>query len=167
VHDHQVVICFVAGAPGSGKSSIAELLVERLPHFVVLDMDLLLDTAGALAGTDLRSSTAADLWPAYNHLWLQLIRAISVAHPVVVLGPLNPDEIADKGIRWAVLDCSDEGRRARLEARGYGEAAIRDALDDAAALRRYEMLTIATDDATPDQIADAVVQWTDAGSESV
>jgi hypothetical protein len=138
---------------------MTRLLVERLPHFVVLDMDVLLEPVGVLAGTDLRSLDSRPLWPAYNAVWFQLIRAISVAHPVLVLGPLNPDEVADNSFHWAVLDCSDDQRRARLQARGCTEAAIQDAIDDAAMLRRYEMVTITTNDATLDQVAHAVARW--------
>jgi hypothetical protein len=146
---------------------LARLLLERLPQFVVLDMDLLLDSAGALAGTDLRSAGAAPLWPAYNDLWLELIRAISVAHPVLVLGPLTPDEVSDSSIQWAVLDCRDEQRRAGLRARGYGDAAIQDAINDAQALRQHGAVTISTDDTTPDQVADTVARWAEAQSRAV
>jgi predicted kinase len=81
---------FVIGAPGSGKSVVAGFVAARLPDFVVLDMDVLLDPVGALVGVDLRDAEAAHLWPAYNEVWVNLAAVLAKNRPVLLLGPLQP-----------------------------------------------------------------------------
>jgi hypothetical protein len=50
------VITAVLGAPGSGKSTVAQLLAARWPAHVVLDWDAFMDPSAALAGRGIRQS---------------------------------------------------------------------------------------------------------------
>jgi predicted kinase len=156
----------LTGAPGSGKTTIAEPLAALLPDFVVLDMDLLLEPASQLAGVDLHQPDAAGWWPTYNDLWLRLAATLARSHPVLLLGPLVPDEVERApsrrlfaGAEWAVLDCSDEARRERLLRRGYTDAAIEDAIADAATTRALGLHTLSTEEITPDETASQVAKW--------
>jgi len=152
---------YVTGAPGAGKSSVVPALTRLLPSFVVLDMDLLLEPASALAGVDLRAPSAAARWPAYNELWRQLLRALARTRQLVVLGPLTPAELPDDelGIAWALLDCADGTRRRRLRDRGAADDAIRDAIADAAELRTLGLTTISTDGGGPGDVAERIARW--------
>jgi hypothetical protein len=159
-------VLFVTGAPGAGKTAIVALVTARLPHFVVLDMDVLLDPASSLAGVDLHRPEAASTWPAYNDLWVRLTAILARSHPVLLLGPLDPDEVEAApsrhmldAVAWALLDCSDGTRRERLLARGYDAPAVERAIVDADAKRSLGMHAISTDGATPDETAAAVQKW--------
>ena len=159
-------VLFVTGAPGAGKTAIAPLVAARLPHFIVLDMDALLDPASSLAGIDLHRPEAASTWPAYNDLWVRLSAKLATSHPVLVLGPLDPDEVDAapsrpmlNAVEWALLDCSDGARRERLLARGDDAPAVERAIVDADAKRSLGMYAISTDRATPDETAAAVAKW--------
>jgi hypothetical protein len=162
-------VLFVTGAAGSGKSAICARLAARLPTFVVLDMDAILDPASRLAGVDLRRSEAASTWPAYNDLWVRLAAILAVARPVLLLGPLDPDEVDEApsrpmlaAVEWALLDCSDETRRERLTRRGYDSTAIAKAIADAASKRSLGLVSIATDGVTLDQTVSEVANWATA-----
>lgn len=159
-------VLVLTGAPGAGKTTIAAALATMLPAFSVIDMDTLLEPAGALAGVDLRRPEAAPLWPAYNDLALRIAATLAQARPVLLLGPLVPDEVERAPSRhlltsteWAVLDCSDEARRERLEGRGYDAAAIDDAIADAATTRRLGLHIILSGGTTPDETASHVANW--------
>jgi AAA domain/Acetyltransferase (GNAT) domain len=159
-------VWFVTGAPGAGKTAVATHLARLLPDFVVLDMDALLEPASRLAGLDLRSAEAAPMWPAYNDVWVNVAAMVAATHPVLLLGPLTPDEVDDArsrsaiaAVEWALLDCSDQTRRKRLAQRGYGSAAIADAIADATATRALGLHAISTDDAEPSETAVEVARW--------
>jgi hypothetical protein len=159
-------VLFVTGAPGAGKTAITALVAARLPRFIVLDMDALLEPASLLAGIDLRRSEAASMWPAYNDLWIRLTATLTRSHPVLVFGPLEPDEVDAApsrhmlgAVEWALLDCADGTRRERLLARGYDAPAVEDAIVDADARRSLGMYAISTDRASPDETAAAVAKW--------
>jgi len=56
----------------------------------------------------------------------------------------DADSVQD---RWALLDCPEETRRARLAARGWTEAQIADAMTDAHATRAlFSIVFDGTDD---------------------
>jgi broad-specificity NMP kinase len=159
-------VLFVTGAPGSGKTVVAALVAARLPNFIVLDMDALLEPASCLVGVNLRRSEAASMWPAYNDLWVRLAAMLARERPVLLLGPLEPDEVDETrsrhmlaAVEWALLDCSDDTRRERLTGRGYDSSAIADAIADAGAKRSLGLFAIRTDRVTPDQTATEVANW--------
>jgi predicted kinase len=159
-------VLVVTGAPGAGKTAIAAHVAARLPAFVVLDMDVLLEPASRLAGVDLRRSDAASTWPAYNELWVRLAAILARARPVLLLGPLVPDEVEQTpsrwmlaAVEWALLDCSDKTRRERLTERGYDSAAITNAITDAAAARSLGLYVISTDHTAYDRTATKVASW--------
>jgi hypothetical protein len=159
-------VLFVTGAPGSGKTVVAALVAARLPNFIVLDMDALLEPASCLAGVDLRRFEAASMWPAYNDLWVRLAAMLARAQPVLLLGPLGPDEVDETpsrrmlaAVEWALLDCSDDTRRERLMGRGYDSSATADAIADAETKRSLGLYAIRTDRVTPDQTATEVAKW--------
>jgi predicted kinase len=159
-------LLFVTGAPGAGKTVIAAQVAARLPNFIVVDMDALLEPASRLAGVDLRRPEAASTWPAYNDLWVRLAAILASARPVLLLGPLGPDEVDEApsrrmlaAVEWALLDCPDETRRERLIGRGYDVSAIADAIADAAAKRSLGLYAISTDRRASDQTANEVAKW--------
>jgi predicted kinase len=155
----------LAGAPGSGKTAVAPYLRRLLPGLVVLDMDEFLPAGGRLAGVDLRH--ASDRWPAYNDVCLTLVASVLVAgHDVLLLSPLTPDEL-DRSVaapllgkvRWAVLDCSEPSRRARLEARSATEDDVQEALVDAAALRALDVPIFMSEIAGVEVTARSIATW--------
>ncbi|GAB4055364.1 P-loop nucleotide/nucleoside kinase family protein [Catellatospora paridis] len=149
----------VTGASGSGKSAIFAPLAAALPECVVFDVDWLIDpmkTDGSVA------------WDAFRDAWLSVAHGIAQGRrSTVLLGPLMPEQLADlPSRRWigpvhfAVLDCTDEQRRARLQARpSWREHAIGEHLAFAAHLRRTIGTVLHTGTDTPDQTARQVAAW--------
>lgn len=166
----------VAGAPGVGKSTVIPRLAALRNGFVAVDMDELLDDDGAVLGLTIASDGAAELWPAYNKLWLANIGLILRSGvPVVFSTPMTPGEVDaalpdgfDHPIAWALLDCADAERTARLQRRGWSADRIGYALADARELRGMIPTVVGTDGLPPDQVAQALRKWvaetTGAGS---
>ncbi|GAA2368288.1 hypothetical protein Cme02nite_27620 [Catellatospora methionotrophica] len=126
----------VTGASGSGKSAIFAPLAAALPDCVVFDVDWLIDPMKATGSLD---------WDAFRDAWLSVAHGIAQGRrSTVLLGPLMPEQLVGlPSRRWigpvhfAVLDCTDEQRRARLDARpSWREHAIGEHLAFAAQLRR-------------------------------
>lgn len=104
------------GSSGSGKTFVLDALRERLPEVAIHDFD----ETGVPPGAD----TA---WRhRRNELWVQRVLAYQAAGVDVVLagqtpfGELLASPSADKldGVVACLLDCDDEVRIERLEARG-------------------------------------------------
>jgi hypothetical protein len=132
----------VLGAPGSGKSTVAALLSERLPSHVVLDWDAFMGPASELAGRDVTRSP--DTWPAYGRL-VRLVVAAVAPTPLVMLGVCTPDELDAWPIdAWVLLECGDDERRQRL-ATCLEPAEVEAALADA---RHYRTLGLPVIDST-------------------
>jgi broad-specificity NMP kinase len=144
------VITAVLGAPGSGKSTVAQPLAARLPAHVVLDWDAFMDASAALAGREI--SRNPDTWPAYR----QLVRAVldTMKHlPVVLLGVCTPTELAGWPVdAWVVLDCTDQERRLRLRRRSAPDD-VREAIRDASEYRALGLPVIDTTGQPPDKVA--------------
>ncbi|MBK5222627.1 MAG: hypothetical protein JJE52_07085 [Acidimicrobiia bacterium] len=110
----------MAGASGSGKSTILpHLLAELAGVAVVFDCDWLIDPLGGekgIAGVD---------WAAFRDAWLHVAHGVAQnGLPTVLLGPFIPAHLDElPGRRWVtdvhyvVLDCPDDERRHRIEAR--------------------------------------------------
>lgn len=131
-------LCLLAGAPGAGKSTLLPHLLNAADGLVVMDIDELLED-GALIGVPIATPAAAPVWPAYDRMWRRIVTMVRRAgHPVLLLcqipnpEDLQPDGMWDPPVRWALLDCPDEVRRQRLQARGSTREGIEDALADAA-----------------------------------
>lgn len=110
----------VTGASGSGKTAVLAPLARLLAgHAVTFDVDWLIDAATALAGG------RPVAWPAFRDAWMSVAHGVAqCGTPTVLLGPLIPEHLQDlPARRWVgtihflVLDCPDEVRRARIEAR--------------------------------------------------
>jgi hypothetical protein len=157
----------IAGAPGSGKTSLRDLLRGRVPGMTVIDMDDFLNAAGALAGANLRSNAARSLWEPYNDLCLTLAASVVQSGvDLLLLTPLCPSEVDRSPVRsmlpthieWAVLDCDDGTRHRRLRDRGDALESIDEALTDARQLRELGCVVISNDRDIQD-VVDAVVAW--------
>jgi ABC-type cobalamin/Fe3+-siderophores transport system ATPase subunit len=154
----------LAGAPGSGKTTLLPHLIEQSDGIVVIDMDEILEE-GALLGVPIATSEAAPIWPAYNRLWDRFVEIVRRSgSPVLMLSPApSPDEVNGHDAdpvreRWALLDCPDEMRRSRLDARGWTEDQIADAMADAHATRALiSKVFDGTDD--PHELARHVLGW--------
>lgn len=124
----------MTGASGSGKTAIFPHLAAALPEYAVSDMDWLIDP--------LKTSTGSVDWDAFRDAWLSVAHGLAQGRrSTVLLGPLLPEWVETLPsrrwigpIRFAVLDCSDDQRRARLTQRpAWREHAIEEHLGFAAA----------------------------------
>jgi hypothetical protein len=150
----------VTGASGSGKTAIFVPLAAALPEYAVFDMDWLIDplktSDGSVDGDALR-----DAWLSVAHGLAQGYRS------TVLLGPWMPDRVETSPsrrwigpIRFAVLNCADEQRRARLTQRpSWREQAIDEHLGFAAHMRRTISPVLDTTSDTPHQTALRVAAW--------
>lgn len=147
-----LVATAVLGAPGSGKSAVRPVLAALLKGHAVIDWDALIDAAGELAGTPVRSSPRT--WPAYRDLVRAMVAALEPL-PVVLLSVCTPDELKGWPIQnWLLLDCEDSVRRARLRYRQASE--VEDAIEDANEYRHLRITTIDTTHKTLDEVAAAI-----------
>jgi len=155
---------FVSGAPGAGKSSVAEALLELGADAVVFDADWLLGPASDLAGRDLTVAESRDLWPLYDRLWTAILAMLARnGRPAALLTVMDPRSLPAvpwaHAVEWCLLDCDDATRTARLEARGWGEPEIADALADARALREQIAFVVDTSGTTAREAASRVATW--------
>ncbi|GAA2596458.1 hypothetical protein GCM10010399_28770 [Dactylosporangium fulvum] len=152
----------VTGASGSGKTTVLPHLTAALADCMVFDVDWLI-------GPFRRACEFGDVdWPAFRDAWLSVAHgAAQSGRPTVLVGPFTPEQLDDlPGRRWltdlhfAVLDCADDVRRARLEARPkWRERAVDRHLDFAAHLRRTVPTSVRTDAGTPAETAGELARW--------
>jgi hypothetical protein len=151
----------VTGASGSGKTTVYPHLVATLGECVILDLDWLIDsfTQASLPG--------ALSWPALREAWVSIAHGVAQGgRHTVLLGPLMPEQLAAvparrwvTDIHFAVLDCTDHVRRARLAGRPpWRERAIDDHITFAAHLRTIIPTLIPTD-GSPADAANRVAEW--------
>ncbi len=149
----------VSGASGSGKSAVFAPLALALPECAVFDADWLIDPLSRTHPVD---------WQAFRDAWLSVAHGVAQARrSTVLLGTFMPEQLEQlPARRWmgpihfAVLDCTDESRTARLQARPpWREHAIAEHLAFAAHLRRTIEVVIDTTTDTPQQVADQVAAW--------
>ena len=110
----------VTGASGSGKSTLFPPLAQELAgEAAVFDIDWLIDPFA------MQADGAGLHWPAVRAAWLSVASALAhAALPTVLLAPLAPEHLDSlPQRRWVgalhffLLDCADEVRRERLDAR--------------------------------------------------
>lgn len=155
----------VTGASGSGKTAVLAPLARRLRgRCVTFDADLLMDSAGALGGGQ------PIIWPAFWDAWLAVAHGVAQSGmPTVLLGPLIPDHLKDLparrwtgDIRFLALDCPDELRRARIEARpAWRSRDVDEQVEFGRWLRRNIPDRIDTSIGTPEDTATAITAWID------
>lgn len=158
-------LVFVTGAPGAGKSAVAEALLGYHLEALVFDLDWLTMPVSALVGQPIVA--ARHLWPQYNRLWLAIARMIARnRRPVVLFTPWDRGDLAAPPavdwadtIAWCLLDCDDETRVARLQARGWTRDMIDEAVADGRALRCQIDFVVNTSRTMPGEAAARVYRW--------
>ena len=158
-------LLFVTGAPGAGKSTVAEALLRSRPEALIFDIDWLTLPVSALVGQSIIE--ARPLWPRYNRLWLAILEMVARnGRSAVLFTPWDRDDLAalpastrTDTAGWCLLDCDDATRVARLRARGWTGAMIEEAVADARVLRGQVSPIIDTSRTTPDEAAAQVYDW--------
>jgi hypothetical protein len=152
----------VSGASASGKSAITQPLIDALPECAVFDVDWLIDPLTRLALPDPMD------WAAFRDAWLAVAHGLAQGgRSTVLLSPFVPEQLEELPLRewvgeihFAALDCSDDLRRQRLEARPkWREREIDRHLEFAAELRKRLDPVISTDEGTPEDAAASVARW--------
>lgn len=155
----------VTGASGAGKSAVLAPLARRLQgRCVTFDIDWLIDPAAALsAGRPIDWSALRDAWLAVAHGVAQSGMA------TVLLGPLVPENVDTLPLRrwigdihFLALDCADDLRRERINARPrWRSRDIEQQVDFGRWIRRNIAERVDTGDGTPEDTAAAVADWVD------
>lgn len=159
-------LCFVTGAPGSGKSTALKAFLELQSNYLAFDIDWLAEAASRLAGKDIYSDPST--WKPYASLWFEVLLAVyKNGQTPVFFTPNDPQDIEQYGqpawcgeIKWLLLDCDDQTRRERLLHRpGWTELMIDESFADARTLRQVIQLQIDTTLLSPTAIANKILQW--------
>jgi hypothetical protein len=156
----------VTGASGSGKTTLFGPLTKLLAgRCLVFDVDWLIDASAALSG----AATVADIpWDGFAQAWLAVSHGVAQSGlPTVLLGTLTPGDLEENvGRKWVgavhglLLDCPDEIRRQRIEARPPWR--LRDVAEQirwAQWLREAITEQIDTSRCSPDEAARAIAAW--------
>ena len=171
---HTVVsrCALVTGAPGAGKSAACEAFLIIRSEYLAFDIDWLTIAASELAGRDIIWERRT--WPAYGRVWFEVLHSAARNGQVPVL--FTPHDRRDidtiggldwcGGLEWLRLDCDDDTRRNRLEARpGWTADMIDDAIADARYLRATVQPSLDTTSLSPEAVAKQILDWlNDAGS---
>jgi hypothetical protein len=113
----------VTGASAGGKTTVFPRVARRLVgRCITFDVDWLLDAATELSHSD--SLTLTD-WVGFRSAWLSIAHGVAQSGmPTVLFGPLIPDHLAQLpnrkwvgDIHFLLLDCPDDVRQRRIEAR--------------------------------------------------
>lgn len=136
------------------------MLISRLHGtHAVFDVDWLIDPLSAVPGR----SDSVD-WAMFRNTWLHVAFGVARNHLTpVLMGPFIPEHLDDlpgralfPEVRWLLLDCPDEERRERIEARPASRARdIEAQVEFAAWLRGNVDPVVDTAKATPAAAADA------------
>jgi hypothetical protein len=162
----------LVGASGVGKTTLFPLLAEELRGAcAVFDVDWLIDP--------LRRTPDAPLdlpyWQVFRDTWLHVAHAVAQnGLPTLLLSSFIPEHLDGLHIRrwmsdvsYAVLDCSDQERRARVQSRPrWGAVGLDEQpefaarqLEFAAWLREHLSPVFDTTDVSPTETAKAVAGW--------
>ena len=155
----------VTGASASGKTTVLAPLTRRLQgRCVTFDTDLLIDAAAAL------NPGQPIIQPAFRDAWLAVAHGVAQSEmPTVLLGPFIPDHLRDLpsrrwtgGIHFIVLDCPDELRRDRINARpAWRRRDTEEQVEFGRWLRRNIPDRVDTSSGTPEDTAAAITAWID------
>lgn len=153
----------VTGASGSGKTTILPELLSRLSGWcAVFDVDWLIDPLGRAANDGQVN------WTAFTDTWLHLAHSVAQnGLPTLLLAPFIPENLDPLpgrawvgDIHYLVLDCPDDERRRRIEARPRWRARdIDEQTEFGRWLRAHLEPVVDTSDQSPSQAADAVAAW--------
>ena len=154
----------VTGASGSGKTTIFPELLGRMAGLcAVFDVDWLIDPLS-------RAARDGEVdWPSFRDAWLHVAHGVAQnGLATLLLGPFIPEHLEIlPGRRWVgeihylVLDCPDDLRRQRIEARPRWRARdIDEQTDFARWLRENLVPVIDTSAGSPQpRVAEAVAAW--------
>jgi predicted ABC-type ATPase len=153
----------VTGASGSGKTAVTVPLARMLAgRAVVFDIDWLIDAATALSG-----DRPLD-WAAVRQAWLAIAHGVAQSGlPTVLLGPLMPEQLEELParrwvgeIRYLLLDCPDEVRRARIDRRPpWRDHDVAEQVRFARWLRAHIPNRLDTAGCSPAETAESIAAW--------
>lgn len=153
----------VTGASGSGKTTIFPELLRRMNGWcAVFDADWLIDPLGRAA-----KDGQID-WTAFTDTWLHVAHGVARnGLPTLLLAPFIPEHLSalpGRGwvgdIHFLVLDCRDDERRRRIEARPRWRDRDTDAqIAFGQWLRDNLAPVIDTTEQSPSEVAAAVAAW--------
>jgi hypothetical protein len=151
----------VAGASGSGKTAVFPHLAARLSaECLVFDADWLIDPLGG----DVRTLE----WSVLRDIWLHVAHGIAQnGRPTMLLGSFVPGQLeALPGRRWIgdiwwlLLDCDDDERRRRIDARPAGRTHdIEPQIEFGRRLRAEIPTTVDTTTGSPAGAAEHIARW--------
>jgi len=154
-------VLVVLGASASGKTTIFPLLAAQLSGTcMVFDADWLIDPLGG-------DVTTLD-WDVLRDIWLHVAHGVAQnGLPTLLLGALLPEQLESlESRRWIgdlhylLLDCADDERRRRIDARPAGRTHDVDRqLAFARVLRARFPSTVDTTTGSPQDAAGAVARW--------
>ena len=107
-------------------------------------------------------------WENFRDAWLSVAHgAAQAGRATVLLGPVFADQLEDSPARrwigpihYALLDCSDQVRRERLEARPRWRAhEVEKNISFARYLRERTDVVVTTDELDPSQAAARLAEW--------
>lgn len=154
----------VSGAPGSGKTTLVEAMLQIEHEFMVFDIDWLIEHGSDLIGK--RIQEAPEAWQPWSQLWFEVLHSvIRNGGAPIFFCPNSPADFARFGVpdwceevHWLLLDCPDEERIKRLNWRGWADTDIDAANVDATELRAQILITI-TSNIEPAALAQQVINW--------
>jgi hypothetical protein len=155
----------VTGASAAGKTTVLPHLVPRLAgRCLVFDVDWLIDPLG-------RAAHGGEIdWASFRDAWLYVAHAVAQnGLPTLLLGPLIPEHLEGLPgrsgvgeIHYLVLDCPDDLRRQRIEARPRWRGRdIRAQTEFGRWLRENLAPVIDTSTQSPAEVASEVAAWVD------
>jgi hypothetical protein len=155
----------VTGASGSGKTTIfPELLRCLAGRCLVFDVDWLIDPLG-------RAAKGGEIdWAAFRDAWLHVAHGVAQnGLPTLLLGPFIPEHLEELPgrsgvgeIHFLVLDCPDDLRRQRIEARpAWRSRDIIAQTEFGRWLRKNLAPVIDTSTQSPAEVAAEVAAWVD------
>lgn len=155
----------VTGAPGAGKSTLAQSMLLLDHEFMVFDIDWLIDEGSDLIRRNLQ--VAPEAWPAWGRLWFGILNSVvKNRQKPIFFCPNTPLDFENFGvpdwidsIHWLHLDCTNDERRSRLVQRGWSATDIEAALADAEALRQAIPDSLMSDQMPVEELVAQLLSW--------